>query len=233
MKRLFLFFFVISNCISVAAQWRVGITAGATYNDYSIDNHYMSDWHYKGAWGKLPTGSYYVYLSTLGIMGQYDITDWLGVRADLNWAMKDHRQYRTMVSTDYETLNSYLQLPIMASFSFGGDKIRGFLNTGFYTDYWLSSYDYGEQQFPMTGVGMYGKFRNEFDSERDQRFDFGFVGGAGIEWRFNFLKQNWTWQIIEARVYYSTTSTQKDYMKIKDPRYNTTFALQSGLCYFF
>lgn len=215
------------------AQWRVGITGGATYNQYSIDNHYMSDWHFKGAWGKVTTNSCNIYISTLGLMGQYDFCDWFGVRADLNWTMKDHRQYRTMVSTDYETLNSYIQLPVMASFSFGSQKVRGFLNAGLYGGYWISSSDYGNQQFLMSVIMMSGTLKNEFVKERDQRFDFGLVGGLGVEWRFKLLKKDWAWQILEARIYYSTQSTQKDYMKIKDPRYNTTLALQSGLCYFF
>ena len=92
--------------------------------------------------------------------------------------------------------------------------------------------DYGNQQFLMSSTTMSGTFKKEFVEKRDQRFDFGLVGGLGVEWRFKLLKKDWAWQIIEARIYYSTLSTQKDYMKIRDPRYNTTLALQSGLCYF-
>ena len=230
-KTLFFILFFLYTLMS-NAQWRIGITGGATYNQYSIDNHYMSDWHFKGAWGKIPTNGYNIYISTLGLMGQYDFCDWFGIRADFNWTMKDHRQYRTMLPTDYETLNSYIQLPIMVSFSFGGQKVRGFLNAGIYGGYWLCSYDYGNQQFLMSSTTMSGTFKKEFVEKRDQRFDFGLVGGLGVEWRFKLLKKDWAWQIIEARIYYSTLSTQKDYMKIRDPRYNTTLALQSGLCYF-
>lgn len=219
--------------LPVAAQWRIGITGGATYNNYSLDNHYMSDWHIKGAWGKFAFKRYEFLVSTLGVMGQYDFNDWLGIRTDINWSMKNHRQYRTMFKTDYEELNSYIQLPIMASFSFGGQKLRGFLNTGIYGGYWLSSYDYGTQMYPMTQIEISGTIKNEFDQDRDQRFDYGLVGGVGVEWRFHYLQKDWAWQVVEARLYYSTSSTQKDYMRIKDPRYNTTFAIQSGLCYFF
>lgn len=68
--------------------------------------------------------------------------DWLGVRADLNVTQKNHRQYRTgfFNSNDYKTHNTYLQLPVMASFSFGVNKVRGFLNLGVYGGYWLSSH---------------------------------------------------------------------------------------------
>ena len=211
------------------AQWRIGVTGGGDYNLYSRDNHYMSDWHYAGAWGRAGT----LYISALGIMGQYDVNDWLGIRADLNWTMKNHRQYRTIVSTDFETQNGYIQIPIMTSFSFGSQKVRGFVNTGFYGGYWMYSHDYGKKYF-MYGLECSNIYtKNEFDEERDKRFDFGLVGGAGVECRFKWLKKNWAWQILEARIYYSLISDQKNYMKNKDPRYNTTIAFQSGLCYFF
>ena len=221
MKKTLAVFLFITYTLTADAQWRIGITGGATYNEYSIDKHYMSDWRYKDAWG-----------GTLGLMGQYDFCEWFGVRADLNWTSKNHRQYRTMVPTDYKTLNNYIQLPLMASFSFGSKQLRGFLNTGFYGGYWISSYDDGTIYYQFTTV-IYDTVKNDFVKERDQRVDFGLVGGVGIEWRFNLFNRNWAWQIIEARVYYSTTSTQKDYMRINDPKYNTTLAFQSGLCYFF
>lgn len=233
MRRLAVFLYFMTSVLIVNAQWRIGLTVGATYNFYSIDNHYMTDWHYKGAWGKLLFGTHGVPIATLGVMGQYDFTEWFGLRADFNWTVKAYHQHRTMLSMDYDTQNHYLQLPIMASFSFGGQKLRGFLNAGFYGGYWISSYDYGTKQFALSLLPLIGGIKNQFDKERDQRFDFGLVGGVGVEWRFRFLKREWAWQIVEARIYYSTRSSQKDYMRIKDPRYNTTLALQSGLCYFF
>lgn len=235
-KSAFVIIFLACSLMT-SAQWRIGITGGATYNQYTIDNHYMSDWHYRGAWGKTPmikTEDKFscLYVSTLGLIGQYDFCDWFGVRADLNLLMKNHRQYRTMIPTDYETLNMYIQLPLMASFSFGGKKLRGFLNAGIYGGYWLNSWNNGHQ-YTLTQERRLVTHKNEFAEERDQRYDYGLAGGVGLEWRFTMFKKDWAWQLIEARIYYSTQSTQKDYMKIKDPRYNTTLALQSGLCYFF
>ena len=40
---------------------------------------------------------------------------------------------------DYKYVNNYLQLPVMGSFSFGGQKVRGFFNAGIYGGYWLNS----------------------------------------------------------------------------------------------
>lgn len=214
-KSIFLIVYLTYSLI-VNAQWRIGVTGGATYNQYSITNHYKADRHCNSDWG-----------NTIGFMGQYDFSDWFGVRADLNWTMKNHWQYRMSSnyiednetldyrtskgkSEKYKTSNGYLQLPVMVSFCFGSKKIKGILNTGIYGGYWLCSND-------------------EIVKERDQRFDCGFVGGGGLEWRF---KRNWALQ-AETRIYYGIQSCQKDYMKIKDPRYNTTFALQGGFCYLF
>lgn len=233
MKKTFSIIAFILTTVVCNAQWRIGINGGATYNHYSIDKHYMEDWHHKGAWGKMVMNYNEINIGTIGVMGQYDFNDWFGIRMDMNFTAKNHKQYRTLVDTDYETINKYFQVPVMASFSFGSKKIRGFLNAGIYGGYWLKSHNSGKQTFLESGISISGIVDNKFEKKRDQRFDYGLVCGAGLEWKFDFLKQKWAWQILEARVYYSTQSTQKDYMKIKDPKYNTTIALQSGLCYLF
>lgn len=235
MRRKILSFLLLCLTNTSYAQWRVGIIAGTDYNFYSRDNHYMYDWHYLGAWGKFGIGNRTMYISTLGVMGQYDVKEWFGIRIDLNWTMKNHVEYKTIIPADYEMRNGYIQLPIMTSFSFGSKKLRGFVNTGVYGGWWVSCHNYGYiiYKVPNDKTITFNNNNKEFDRERDQRFDYGLVGGAGIEWRFRLLKKNWAWQIFEARIYYSMRSTQKNYMRIKDPRYNTTVALQSGLCYYF
>ncbi len=115
------------------AQWRVGITGGADYNVFNMDQQYMTDYKVDGRWG-----------ITLGVTGQYNVTDWLGVRADLNWTQKNYRHSRVVYSdVDYKLTNNYLQLPVMASFSFGGERLRGFCNLGVYGAYWLNSHRKG------------------------------------------------------------------------------------------
>ena len=219
-KQIVLMAGLLVFAMTAAAQWRAGVTMGGAWNHYSIDKHYMTDWHYEGQWGM-----------TAGVTGQYDFNDWLAVRADLNWTQKNHRQHRTgfLASTDYDTRNAYLQLPVMASFSFGAEKVRGFLNLGVYGGYWTSSSIKG------SFINMFSEMTTDikedvsFNSDRDQRWDCGMVGGIGVEYRF---AQHWAAQ-VETRCYYSTTSTQKDYMVMKDPRYNTTIAIQAGVVYIF
>ena len=207
------------NISPVHAQWRAGVTMGGAWNHYSIDKHYMDDFDYEGKWGL-----------TIGASGQYNFNDWLAVRADLNFTQKIHRKYRhVLYPTDYDTRNDYLQLPVMASFSFGGKQIRGFLNLGVYGGYWLKSSIVGTYYESFTNRVYLLDDNVEFYDERDQRWDAGFMGGIGVEYTF---AKHWAAQ-METRCYYSTTSTQKDYMLIKDPKYNTTIGLQAAIYYIF
>ncbi len=221
MKKILIFAAFLTWCgtTTTFAQWRLGVTAGADYNTYSMDLQYMSDFRMEGRWG-----------ATLGVTGQYDLTDWFGVRADLNWTQKNYRQYRTEFSyVNHKYRNNYLQLPVMASFGFGSQKLRGFCNVGGYAGYWLNSSRWG------TDVNIFSDRYYEFseemklDSERDQRFDCGLVGGIGVEYR---LCKHWAVQ-GELRHYYSLVSTRKQYMRVKDYRYNGTTAIQLGAYYIF
>ena len=217
-QKIFLLVGALMLTMAAHAQWRLGATVGATSNHYSMDRQYMSDYNLKDRWGL-----------TMGITGQYDINDWLGIRADLNWTQKNYRLDRDRMPVYYRYTNNYLQLPVMASFSVGGQKLRGFCNLGVYGGYWLSS-NYEGQDFSMMGNALYQvKGHIDFNSDRDQRWDFGLVGGIGVEYRF---APHWGAQ-VEARYYYSTVSTQKQYMRVKDYRYNSTLALQAGVSYIF
>lgn len=217
MRKLILFCAVMLS-MTAHAQWRVGATAGADYNIFSMDKQYQSDWNLEKRWG-----------ATMGITGQYDVYDWLGVRADLNWTQKNYRRYRSRIPIDHKYYNDYLLLPVMASLSVGGEQLRGFVNLGVYGGYWLSSHREGTELSTFTS--KYYKFSEkvEFNDERDQRWDLGFVGGAGVEYRF---ANRWAAQ-AEVRCYYSTTSIQKQYMRVKDYRYNSTIAFQAGVSYCF
>jgi opacity protein-like surface antigen len=201
------------------AQWRVGINGGGDLNHFIIDKQYQTDYQFKDRWG-----------GTVGIMGQYDIADWAGIRFELDWMQKNYRQTReTLKVYDYKYVNNYLQLPVMGSFSFGGQKVRGFCHLGIYGGYWLNSSRKGFDYNALTQKGYDFTEKVEFYDDRDRRWDFGFVGGAGLEYRF---ASHWAAQ-VELRYYYSTVSTTKVNDVAKDYRYNSTLALQAGLWYCF
>ena len=201
------------------AQWRVGVTGGTTYNVFSMDKQYLTDYQIDGRWGV-----------TLGVTGQYNFNSWLAVRADLNWTQKNYRKYRSILTQmDYRYRNDYVQLPVMASFSVGGEKLRGFCNIGVYGGYWLISHQKGTDFNNFSGKTIMFSEKVEFNSDRDQRWDCGLLGGIGVEYQ---ITPHWVAQ-AEVRYYYSTTSTVKQYMRVKDFRYNSTTAIQLGGSYIF
>lgn len=203
------------------AQWRAGVTVGAASNSLNIDKQYQYDWRYNNRWGM-----------DFGAVGQYDFTDWFAVRAELNYLQRGYSQHRTGMNagTEYKYRHNYLVMPLMASFSFGGEKLRGFVNGGIYGGYWLSgSVKGGFKDHDDDGIVLPIDQDYDFNSTRDNRWDFGYVGGIGVEYRW---AAHWAAQ-VEARYYYSVTSITKDYMLIKDGRYNSTVSLQAGVFYIF
>ena len=145
---------------------------------------------------------------------------------------RGYSQHRTGMNagTEYKYRHNYLVMPLMASFSFGGEKLRGFVNGGIYGGYWLSgSVKGGFKDHDDDGIVLPIDQDYDFNSTRDNRWDFGYVGGIGVEYRW---AAHWAAQ-VEARYYYSVTSITKDYMLIKDGRYNSTVSLQAGVFYIF
>lgn len=214
------FLLVLLFALFAHAQLRIGVIGGIDYNQYSIDTQYQFDMRYDGLTGL-----------TAGFSAQYNFVDWFGARVDLMWAERGYHLYRSapvLQDIDYFLTTDYLMLPVMANFSFGGKKIRGYTDLGIYGGYWLAGhYDGSTEDDQNKSVSVDEKY--EFNSDRDQRFDFGYVADAGIDYFFatHFAVK------LEWRCYYSVVSTTKNYMKIDDNRYNTTFALQTGFSYIF
>ena len=220
MRKSILSVLLMFVAVMAHGQWRLGASGGGDYNFYSIDRHYQSDYHYKGVWG-----------GTAAIFTQYNFFDWLGVRAEIEMVQKNHLFYRTLnfAGTHYTTSNTYLQLPIMTQFSFGGEKVRGFIHAGVYAGYWV----YGYQKGTVTNTQSYNTYPVDepysFYGPRDERWDFGLAGGIGIEYRF---LEHWELH-AEGRCYYSFISTTHQSSVIKDYRYNTPVAIQAGFAYIF
>lgn len=220
-------------CVALAAtspataQWRVGLTAGYSRNVLSMDTGYAYDLRYEARDG-----------FTVGIPVQYDFFDWFGLRVDLVFVQKGQEMHRKDLfkALRTDTRNNYLQLPVMANFSFGGGRVRGFLNAGGYVGGWLSSHRKGVAMrfFADESVGESGMITPEnryefdekapFDSRRDNRFEAGLVGGVGVSCR---VAPRIELQ-AEGRCYYALTDMQKNYMKFRTLRYNTTFVVQVG-----
>jgi opacity protein-like surface antigen len=206
---------------TLQAQWRLGVEAGATYNHYSIDKQYMSDYRYENGWG-----------ATAGVKAQYNFFDWLGLRAGMYFTQRSYRHTRAerpgWLNMRYD--NNYLLFPVTVNFSFGGQKVRGFVDLGVYGGCWLNTQRHGRDNNSFTARAYDIHETMEWNDKRDQRGDFGYTGGVGLEYKF---LPNWAVQ-IEAVCYYSVVSATKQYMShVKDYRYHTTLGLQAGVSYVF
>lgn len=225
-----LFWFASVFSFQAKAQWKVGVEAGYDYNFYHIDNQYAYDFRYQGRPG-----------FTFGIPVEYGISDWLGVRAELTYIQKGYKMHRAYNETFQNRRDQYLSLPIMARFSFGGKKVKGFLHAGGYIGYWLNSHLKGCEVSNSSntddvlngdeGTVFYPYDKDySFNSKRDNRFNAGLLGGVGVSYRIMPKLE----VELEGRCYYGLTSTVKDYMAYpKQPRYNTTLAIMAGVKYCF
>ena len=120
--------------IYVRAQWQVGLTGGYSVNTLSTDTHYAYNLNYESRGGL-----------TIGVPVIYSFNDWFTLRADALFVQKNYKMHRSGYFAGFhsEWSNNYLSLPIVAQFSFGGKRLRGFVNGGGYLGYWLSSYQKG------------------------------------------------------------------------------------------
>ncbi|MBO6169775.1 MAG: PorT family protein [Bacteroidales bacterium] len=219
-KAIFLAAVLVMMPFVLHAQWRVGALGGLDYNIHSQDVHYMTDYSVHGGLG-----------FDGGISGQYSFNKWLGVRADLMFTHKNWNLTRyDLADIDHFYFNSYLLLPVMASFSFGGDSpLSGFVNLGGYTGYWIDSHRTGTDVNVLTAKTYAFSEKIALNAEKDNRLDAGAVAGLGMEYRWH---KHWAAQ-METRCYYSVASQVKEYMKVKDYRYDTTVALHVGIFYIF
>lgn len=168
-----------------------------------------------------------------GIQAGYSITDWMSVRADLNFMQRSYRKDRNLhyldpVFTEYH--NSYLIMPVMADFSFGGERLHGHLLGGGFASYWLNAEIHGKTYW----LTDYYVFFEDFDEYRDfnsedQRFTAGFVGGTGLSYSIN---SNLSFN-SDILYYYDLVSHHKGYDHLSDPRYLNTLSISLGISYKF
>src|SRR5947208_2300621 len=111
------FLFCLCCSLSSSAQWSIGLEGGYTRNYLQTNNANRDFTNYS------PRNGF-----SIGIPVQYDITNWFAVAADPSYIQKNYMQQRsTYYAGTYQTsTNTYLQLPLMAHFMFGSEKLHGF-----------------------------------------------------------------------------------------------------------
>ena len=213
-------------CITkLQAQLYVGIEAGGNRN-YLItdasDKPFFEYQHSNGYSIGVPLRYAFPKLSWFG-----------GIQAVPTFIQKNYRIQRTgYYSPMYQqTDNSYLQLPLMAQFRFGGNisktqSLHGILNLGGYGAYWMSSHVKGRALSPMDPY-TYQSFDEEytFMEKKDNRVEFGGLAGVGLQYAPSkkFVIS------LESRYTPSFTDQQKAYSENQTPRYNDTYSVLLGV----
>lgn len=175
----------------------------------------------------------------------YQFNTWFGIRSGLSLLNKAYgydfaytfRPNLDDPSTDYETSdyyyhrNTYLQLPVMADLSVGGENVRLHFMLGGYAAFALSHYseDYIDGDIFPTNAG------NGFPSFDYNRWDAGLAGGLGLT-----LKLTPAWQFhVECDYYHSLINVIPD-IRLTEIGYlagchgmNRTIAFATGLTYHF
>lgn len=209
----------------INAKWSIGMKMGPNWTSISQSNSGRIDETYSSLLGLDP-----------GIQVRYAFTDWLAVRADLSFMVRSYRMDRNLhyldpVYTKYN--NTFITLPVMADFSFGGKKLQGHAYCGGYGAYWA----FAEKKGKTYWMTDYYVYFNDFDEQRqfnseDQRLVAGVVGGLGLS--YSFLGLSWKDVIsLDVLYYYDLVSHHKGYAHLSDPRYLNTLSITLGLAFSF
>lgn len=212
------------------AQLSVGVEGGYNKN-YLYTNTSNRDFtDYK------PAGGF-----SIGIPVKYTLADWFAIQADPSFIKKNYSQQRSsffegVYQTNY---NTYVQLPLMGHFMFGGEQFKGFLNLGMYGGYWAAARVKGSIPNilnPVDTITATNTFydiskaysyneKYSFDSRKDNRLEFGWLAGIGVSYKLTDRYE----VFAEGRYYQSLTDQQKKYMTNQIPRYNQTYGVSVGL----
>ncbi len=205
--------------IPAFAQWSFGLSGGYAFNHYNYDPQYMTGMVYQNHHG-----------FSLDIPVSYQFNDCLGVVTGLSTQQKGY-VIHGVSSSGYEFYprlkrdDYYANVPVMLEFSFGGKKLRGFVDAGAYVGVWAySAFTYHQiaSVYYMFADGVYTK--REFNKEVDLRIECGLIGGAGVK----LMLGNGFSLFSAVRCIQALTPQQKSYQTMHFPSWNTTIAAQIG-----
>jgi len=216
------------------AQFYLGIEAGGNKNYLITSNQAQSFTVYD------PKGGF-----SLGVPVLYQFNEWFALQSGLSYTQKNYQINRTgsFQGIYQKNTNSYMELPVLAHFSFGDEQLKGFINLGGYAAYWMSDHLKGVESNVLNTVdssstsntlsdntGDYGYSYSEpyqFSTVKDKRLELGWIAGVGISYETTSGHRFF----IEGRYTASVTDQQKNYEINQVPRYNTTWGISIG-CFF-
>ncbi len=221
MRRFLLFLLLLVGIHStVSAQWRAGGYGGLSWCERSIQSGYD-----------------YVRLrfadtgGMAGLMGQYNFKDWLGVRTDVNVQWRNFHERYSIVGERYSYRNMYVNVPVMANFSFGGKKLRGYVNLGGYAGIWACrNVDSRQWNNGSDASDRHSEVSQSGFSAADKRIDAGAAGGVGLSYQFF---SNWIAN-AECLLYYGLLNNHDTgSSRYSQPSYDTVPCVTLGVAWLF
>jgi hypothetical protein len=215
----------VPDAAAAPVHWHVGLSTG-----------YTNNWLYTSigdrAFTEYRNGDGF----EIAIPVRYQFTEWFALQMEIQYIQKNYIWNRTELYQNIytETTNSFIDFPLMAQFSFGGQRLRGFLDAGGYIGFWAAGHRKGSEReytvyaFDIDNSSFYHNFdeKYEFDSRRDNRFDAGLLCGIGLQYELKPMLF-----FIEGRFNYGLTDLQKDYQYDLIPRINNTVVIQIGVLF--
>lgn len=164
---------LIATALPVCAQFEVGIKAGMTANVVNANMGYMVERTYNSQFGR-----------NLGfevaVPMQYQFLDFLALRWEVSLQQRQNLFQNAKYYYDIQR-NLYLDVPVMVSFLFGGDKVRGFVNIGGYIGGWIAGWDKMLYNPNEVNDGWGKESKHQFIPS-DTRLDGGLLAGIGVRW---------------------------------------------------
>ena len=204
-----------------AEGWYIGLMLGGSSNFMEVKNTLWND--NNNTW-------YSQRGLNLEARCGYQFNEWFGIRSGLNLVSKNYSTDLNITYNDvpnmYQTYhqNQYLQLPVMADLSIGGESVRIHFMAGGYAAFWATQYRDGYVYVPGDSRPYTG-WTYRFIKGYDNRFEAGLAGGIGLT-----MKVTPAWQLhFEGNYYHGLTSTAAKPYKT----YNRTWTFGMGLTYHF
>ncbi len=135
-----------------------------------------------------------------GLVLKYFDNKWIGVQGELNYTQRGYnRPFRSTNDTaQLRQVNNYIELPMFLQIHINLAGVYLHVNAGCYAAYLLSS----KQGVDTSGLMVLKHY--QFNILRDNRFDYGLIGGAGLSHEFS-----WGVIQVEARISYGYADLYK------------------------
>lgn len=175
-NKLLLFLLCLFFLHEASAQFSVGIQGGGNLSkmDFANNTNYVH------------TEINYTQGFIGGVVVQFLNEKHAGVQAEFNYTQRGWIENDTIGDNNlkYKNRINYIEMPIMTHVNIGGGKLRGLFNVGPYIAYAVSA----EKSVKDLNSGSEESSDYTFNSDTDNRLDFGLSTGGGFEYRFSFGK---------------------------------------------